>query len=145
MTKALSWEGNPNRPEILLVYDKECPVCDAYCQVVRIRESVGYLRVVNARESSAVMKEITDMGLDIDQGMVVKMGGQIYYGSDAIHVLSLISSRVGLFNRSNYWIFKSKRGSQSLYPILRTCRNLLLKFLGKTKINNLKQANNEKF
>jgi predicted DCC family thiol-disulfide oxidoreductase YuxK len=145
MTTALSSENNPNRPEILLVYDKECPVCDAYCQVVRIRESVGDLRIVNARESSAVMKEITDMGLDIDQGMVVKMEGQIYYGSDAIHALSLISSRSGVFNRINYWIFKSKQGSQFLYPILRAFRNFLLKLLGKTKINNLNQAKNEKF
>jgi predicted DCC family thiol-disulfide oxidoreductase YuxK len=138
-------EDDPNRPEILLVYDKECPVCDAYCQVVRIRESVGDLRIVNARESSDVMKEITDMGLDIDQGMVVKMEGQIYYGSDAIHALSLISSRSGVFNRLNYWIFRSERGSQFLYPLLRAFRNLLLKFLGKTRINNLNQENNVKF
>src|SRR5687767_15374616 len=106
MTKLPAAESKAGRPEILLVYDKECPVCNAYCQVVRIRESVGDLRIVNARESSAVMKEITDMGLDIDQGMVVKMGGQIYYGADAIHALSLISSRSGVFNRLNYWIFK---------------------------------------
>jgi predicted DCC family thiol-disulfide oxidoreductase YuxK len=138
-------EDDPNRPEILLVYDKECPVCDAYCQVVRIRESVGDLRIVNARESSDVMKEITDMGLDIDQGMVVKMEGQIYYGSDAIHALSLISSRSGVFNQLNYWIFRSERGSQFLYPLLRAFRNLLLKFLGKTRINNLNQENNVKF
>ncbi len=145
MTTSLSSKDNPNRPEILLVYDKECPVCDAYCQVVRIRESVGDLRIVNARESSEVMQEITDMGLDIDQGMVLKMGGQIYYGSDAIHALSLISSRSGVFNRFNYWIFKSERGSQFLYPILKAFRNLLLKLLGKTKINNLEKTNNEKF
>jgi len=145
MTTALSSTDNTNRPQILLVYDRECPVCNAYCQVVRIRESVGDLRIVNARDSSEVMQEITDMGLDIDQGMVLKMGGQIYYGSDAIHALSLISSRSGAFNRLNYWIFKSKRGSQFLYPILRACRNLLLKILGKTKINNLNQENNEKF
>ena len=145
MTNSPLNQDNPNRPQILLVYDKECPVCDAYCHVVRIRESVGDLRIVNARDSSEVMKEITDMGLDIDQGMVVKMDDQIYYGADAIHALSLISSRSGLFNRMNYWIFKSERGSQFLYPVLRTLRNLLLKFLGTTKINNLEKINNEKF
>jgi predicted DCC family thiol-disulfide oxidoreductase YuxK len=56
--------------EIPLVYDEECPLCDAYCRVVRLRESVGELRLVNAREDSAVMQEITRQGLDIDQGMV---------------------------------------------------------------------------
>ena len=89
--------------------------------------------------------EITSQGLDIDQGMVLKMGDQLYYGSDAIHALALIGSRSGVFNRLNYWIFKSKTVSSILYPILRFCRNLLLKILGKCKINNLGAEKNEKF
>jgi predicted DCC family thiol-disulfide oxidoreductase YuxK len=134
-----------SRPEILLVYDKECPACNAYCQIVRIRESVGDLKIIDAREKSEVLDEITAQGLDIDQGMVLKMGDQLYYGSDAIHALALISSRSGVFNRFNYWMFKSKAISSWLYPLLRFCRNLLLKLLGKTKINNLDIQDNEKF
>jgi len=134
-----------DRPEILLVYDKECPACDYYCQIVRIIESVGELKIVDARESSEVMDEITEHGFDIDQGMVLKVGEEIYYGSDAIHVLALISSRSGFFNRVNYWLFRSKRLSRILYPLLRFCRNLLLKILKKTKINNLGRPNNERF
>jgi predicted DCC family thiol-disulfide oxidoreductase YuxK len=131
--------------EILLVYDKECPACNSYCQIARIRESVGKLKIVDAREDSEVLREITAKGLDIDQGMVLKMGGQLYYGSDAIHMLALISSRSGIFNRVNYWIFKSKCLSRIIYPILRFCRDLLLKLLGKTKINNLNKIGNNKF
>ena len=131
--------------EILLVYDKECPACDNYCQVIRIRETVGRLKIVNARDNSDVMQEITAKGLDIDQSMVLKMGDQLFYGADAIHALALISSKSGLLNRLNYWMFKSKRVSAFLYPVLRACRNLLLKILGKTKINNLKYDKNERF
>jgi len=134
-----------SRPEILLVYDKECPVCNAYCQIVRIRETIGDLKIVDAREKSEILDKITARGLDIDQGMVLKMGGQLYYGSDAMQALALISSRSGLLNRLNYWIFKSKSISSWLYPILRSFRNLLLKVLGKTKINNLDVPDNEKF
>jgi predicted DCC family thiol-disulfide oxidoreductase YuxK len=133
------------REEILLVYDKECPACDNYCRVVRIRQDVGDLKIVDAREDSAVMREITAQGLDIDQGMVLKMGGQLYYGSDAIHALALISSRSGVFNRINYWIFKSRILSAFLYPVLRSLRNLLLKLLGVSRINNLGKPGNEKF
>lgn len=133
------------REEILLVYDRECPACNAYCQVVRIRESVGDLRIVDARENSEVMNEITAQGLDIDQGMVLKMGDQFYYGSDAISTLALIGSRSGMFNRFNYWTFKSKTASSILYPFLRFSRNLLLKILGKNKINNLNTKGNDKF
>ena len=133
------------REEILLVYDGECPACNAYCQVVRIKESVGDLRTVDARENSEVMNEITAQCLDIDQGMVLKMGEQLYYGADAIHMLALIGSRSGIFNRFNYWMFKSKTISKIIYPLLKLSRNLLLKILRKTKINNLKTKGNENF
>ena len=133
------------REEVLLVYDRECPACNAYCQVVKIRESVGNLRIVDARENSEVLHEITAEGLDIDQGVVLKMGDQLYYGSDAIHTLALIGSRSGVLNRINYWVFKSKKISSILYPFLRFLRNLLLKILGKSKINNLEIKGNDKF
>jgi predicted DCC family thiol-disulfide oxidoreductase YuxK len=134
-----------NSPEILLVYDKECPVCSMYCSMARIRASVGELRLVNARDASAVMDEITLKGLDIDQGMVLKVEDNVYYGSDAIHALSLMSSRSGIFNRITYWVFRSQTLSRFLYPVLRFFRNLLLMLLGKTKINNLKIENNDRF
>ena len=134
-----------SRDEILLVYDRECPACNSYCQVVRIRESIGDLRIVDARENSEVIDEITSRGHDIDQGMVLKMGGQLYYGSDAMHALALIGSRSGILNRMNYWVFKPRTVSAVLYPILRFFRNLLLKILRKTKINNLEIGGNDKF
>jgi predicted DCC family thiol-disulfide oxidoreductase YuxK len=131
--------------EVLLVYDWECPVCDIYCRLVRVRPTVGRLRLVNARESTVALQEITRAGLDIDQGMVVKAAGQLYYGSDAIQALALISDRTDLFNTLIYYIFRSSRLSRVLYPALRMCRNLLLKVMGKTKINNLKILGNDRF
>jgi len=131
--------------QILLIYDKECPACHFYCQIVRIRQSVGELVLIDARDNPEVLKEVTAQGLDIDQGMVLKMDGQLYYGSDAIHLLALLSGRSGVFNRLNYWLFSSKKMAGILYLILRFCRNVLLKILGKTKINNLKQDGNDRF
>jgi len=126
--------------KIWLVYDGECPVCKNYSQVLRIKQSVGELDIVDARENSAMLDEITAAGLDIDQGMVLKMGDQLYYGADAVHALALISSRSGIFNRINYWLFKSKILSTLLYPLLRYCRNILLKFLKKTKIRSVQRC-----
>jgi len=134
-----------NQEQILLVYDKECPACDNYCQVVKIRESVGELVIISARDDHAVIDEITELGLDIDQGMVLKIGGRIYYGPDAIHALALISSRSGMFNKINYWVFKSKSLSRVLYPVLKFFRNTLLKTLGVKKINNLGANQNDYF
>ena len=131
--------------QIKLVYDRECPVCEGYCQRVDIREDAGVLEIVDAREASEVLDEITRRGLDIDQGMVLKMGDRLYHGSDAIHALSLLSTRSGFFNRLNYWMFRSRAASRILYPVLRFFRNLLLRLLGKTKINNLGVPGNDKF
>jgi predicted DCC family thiol-disulfide oxidoreductase YuxK len=130
---------------ILLVYDRQCPACDLYCNLARIRADVGNLKLVDARDGGPVMEEITGAGLDIDQGMVLKVGTQLYYGADAIHVLSLMSTRTGFFNRLAYWSFKSQRAAHLLYPVLRMLRNLLLKFLGKTRINNLRISGNDRF
>lgn len=132
-------------PEVVVVYDKQCPACDYYCNLVRIRESVGRLVLIDARDAGPIMIEITTRGLDIDQGMVVKIGSNMYYGSDAVHVLALMGTNKGFFNRMAYWSFRSRTASKILYPVLKNCRNFLLKVLGKTKINNLGISGNERF
>ncbi|MGH1439918.1 MAG: NAD-dependent epimerase/dehydratase family protein [Cellvibrionaceae bacterium] len=134
-----------SKPKILVVYDKQCPACHFYCNIIRIRESVGELVLVDARENSEVMEEITEKGLDIDQGMVVKVDDQLYYGSEAIHILTSMGSESSWLNRFNYWLFRSKARAEFLYPKLRFIRNCLLKLLGKSKINNLDLDNNHKF
>lgn len=131
--------------KILLVYDQQCPACDFYCNLVRIRESVGDLQLINARDGGDMLDEITALGLDIDQGMVLKVDDRIYYGADAIHALALLSTRSGFFNRLNYTAFSSARASQLLYPVFRVLRNLLLKVLRITKINNLEIPGNDRF
>ena len=131
--------------DVFVIYDKQCPACDYYCNLVRIRESVGRLVLVDARERGPIMEEITAAGLDIDQGMTVKVGDRLYYGPDAIHVLALMGTSKGVFNRLAYLAFRSRRASHVLYPVLRGCRNFLLKLLGKTKVNNLGVSGNDRF
>ncbi len=128
-----------------LVYDWQCPACNLYCHLLCIREAGGQFRLVNARDNPEVMKEITARGFDIDQGMILKMNDQFYYGADAIHKLALIGSPSTVFNRFNIWIFRSRRRAELLYPVLRACRNFLLKLLRRTKINNLGLPDNERF
>jgi hypothetical protein len=106
---------------------------------------VGRVVLIDARDGGPIMDEITAKGFDIDQGMVVKVGDQIYYGPDAIHALSLMGTNKGMFNRLAYWSFRSRAVSRILYPLLKACRNLLLKVLGKTKINNLGVDGNDRF
>lgn len=131
--------------QAILVYDKQCPFCEHYCRLVRIRRNVEKFTIVDARQPSPVMDRITRAGLDIDQGMVLILNDELYYGADAIHALALLSSRSGPFNRFNAWVFASRRRARWLYPLLRGCRNTLLRLLGKSKVNNLAQPGNARF
>ncbi len=131
--------------EILLVYDHQCPVCDAYCKQVKVRPSEGSLQVIDARAPSEIRDEVTRRGLDIDQGMVLRTDEGLYYGAEAIHQLALLGTRSEPFNLLNYLVFRSKWVAERLYPVLRFFRNLLLKLLGRTKINNLSLPRNDKF
>ncbi|PHS40245.1 MAG: hypothetical protein COA91_04520 [Robiginitomaculum sp.] len=125
-------------PNIILVYDHDCPVCHSYCRVVSIRKAAGNMTILNARDNPPIMEDINRLGIDMDQGFVLKIGEEFYHGADAIHSLALLSTRTGVFNRLNYRIFKSKTLSKFLYPILKAGRRGLLILLGKPKLNNLK-------
>ena len=131
--------------DIEVVYDKECPVCDYYCKRLDLREEAGRLVHVDARKDSDIMQEITELGLDIDEGMVVRVGDRLYYGSDAIHELALLSSGKGFVNFMARLTFRSQTLAQLLYPFFRFIRNMLLKLLGRTRVNNLQVPDNDQF
>lgn len=130
---------------VQVVYDMQCPMCDFYCRMVRIRDSVGTLELVDARDGGELVDRITEAGLDIDEGIVVFVGDEMYYGAEGMHRLALMGTRSGVFNRLAYWSFRSRRVSKVLYPVLKAGRNLLLKLLGRTRINNLDVAGNDRF
>ncbi len=130
---------------IEVVYDKECPICDFYCRRIDVRKSAGELVRVDARDDSELMSEITALGLDIDEGMVVRVGDELHYGADAIHELAKLGTEKGFVNNTARLGFGSRRIARLLYPFFKLLRNLLLKMLGKTRINNLQQPGKDNF
>lgn len=134
-----------SRKDFLLVYDPECPVCDAYCRALARQGSRPGLELVDARGSGGVMEEITRRGLDIDEGMVVSIDGDLSYGAEAIRVLAALGGTASALDRANRWLFGSPRRARYLYPLLRTGRNLLLKALRRTRVNNLQIPGRDRF
>jgi DCC1-like thiol-disulfide oxidoreductase len=129
--------------DISLIYDGECPVCSSYCNRVRIQNSLGTVKLVNAREVDEITVKTALKGLDLDQGMVLKVGDVLYFGPEAINAMALMSSKVGPFNKLNHWIFRSRRRSTLLYPVLRNCRNMILRGMRKAKINDIRAERDE--
>jgi predicted DCC family thiol-disulfide oxidoreductase YuxK len=118
----------------VLIYDGDCPVCSSYVRYVRIRESVGGLLMINARDGGAWIQRVTDAGLDLDEGMVLFYGNRLYHGADCLHTLALLSTSSGVFNRLNAWAFRNALLARVSYPILRAGRNLLLRILRRPKL-----------
>ena len=118
----------------VLVYDGECPFCSAYVRMVRIREAIGCIRLVDARKGGPEVDDVHRRHLDLNEGMVLKYRGEYFYGADCIHMMALLSTPSGWFNRINAAIFRSPRLSKILYPVLRAGRNLTLRLLGRTRI-----------
>lgn len=121
-------------PAVWIIYDGDCPFCSAYIRLIRLRASIGRVELLNAREGGVVVEEIRAKGLDLDDGMVLKLGDRLYHGDECIHRLAMLSTPSGAFNRLNALIFRSPRASRVLYPVLRAGRNATLGLLGRRKL-----------
>jgi predicted DCC family thiol-disulfide oxidoreductase YuxK len=121
--------------EAWIVYDGQCPFCSRYVQLVRLRESLGRVQLVDARKGGPEVDEVRQAGLDLDEGMVLKLDGRLYHGADCIHMVALLSTPSSWFNRVNAVMFRSRTASRLLYPVLRTGRNTVLRMLGRSKLN----------
>jgi predicted DCC family thiol-disulfide oxidoreductase YuxK len=123
-----------HRGGICVVYDGLCPFCSAYARMIRLKESAGPVRLVDARQDAELAAALGEAGKPINRGMAVAYGGRLYYGADAIHILALLASDSGLANRTVARLLRNKRVARAAYPLLRAGRNLGLKLLGRPQI-----------
>lgn len=123
-TDAIAW----------LIYDGNCPLCSAYVRLLKIREAVGKLQLLDAREGGPLVEGVIAAGFDLDEGMVLKIGDRVYHGDDCIHALALMSTQSSMFNRINAAVFRSPTRSRLIYPFLKAGRILILWFLGRKKL-----------
>jgi len=128
--------GNPSGDSVWLVYDGDCPFCSAAAHIMRIRQNVGVLHIVNAREAAGtpLMAEIAAQRLDLNSGIVVKFGGQLLHGVDALHLLALMGSEQNWMNRLNVALFRQRRIAQFAYPAMKALRNLSLFLLRRPRL-----------
>ena len=120
--------------EAWIIYDGDCPFCSAYVRMVRLKESLGAVHLLNARDGGPLVDEVQARGLSLDEGMVLKWQGRFYHGADCINMLALMSTPSSAFNRLNGWLFRSPTVSRVMYPVLRAGRNAALFLLGRKKI-----------
>ncbi len=122
------------KPQLTIIYDGECPFCSSYVTFLRIRENAGSLALLDARKFPELVSDLANRGFRLDEGMIVIYEKRIYFADDSMHVLSMLSTGSGFFNKLVTAAFRNPARAAVIYPALRTCRNLTLKVLGRTLI-----------
>ncbi len=127
------------RASVWFIYDGDCPLCTTAAHALQIKKSVGNLYLVNAREDleHPLLREVNERHLNLDEGTVLIYQDNFYHGEDALHMMALLGSSQGWFNRMNATLFSSKRLSRFFYPFMRLARTILLGLIGVRKIRNL--------
>ena len=119
---------------VTIYYDGDCPLCERYVRLLRLRRAAGPVRLVNLRESTDVRSGLEDDGFDPDQGMIVDTGGRRVGGADVVNALALLSTPSDRFNRANRLVLSSPPIAAAVYPVLRSGRWLTLLLRGRERI-----------
>ncbi|MEM6941316.1 MAG: DCC1-like thiol-disulfide oxidoreductase family protein [Pseudomonadota bacterium] len=102
-----------------IIYDGDCPFCASYVGFMRLREAYA-VELVDARAEPATANSY---GLDLNEGMIVDLEGEVFHGPRAVALLSRLSRGPGFL--------KSDRVADAIYPWMRGGRAIALKILGR--------------
>lgn len=133
-TGARSGESALSTGGDLLLYDNDCPFCSAYVRLARLREAGLALQILGARDHPGLVRAFRAQGLDVNEGMILRLAGNTYFGGDVIHVLALMSTPRTWTNRAWSAVFSNQKIARALYPALRAGRNAALRLLGRPPI-----------
>jgi predicted DCC family thiol-disulfide oxidoreductase YuxK len=118
-----------------LLYDGDCPLCSAYVAFSRLRQLYPNLRVLSARAEPALVAELRQQGYEINVGMVLSLGGTIYFAADATQMIARLGrASPSPWRRQALALTGTAPWARSLYPWLNRGRRLLLWMLGRRPI-----------
>ena len=80
------------------------------------------------------MSEFRERGYEVNDGMIVELGDSIYYGADAIWMLSTISNNKGILRRIFIGALSLRFISRFCYPAFKFIRSVTLLLLGKNRL-----------
>lgn len=125
---------NNSEEEIKIIYDKECPFCSNYIQFLKLKQKIKSVILINARINQEYVLEMMRLKMDINQGMLVIYQNKLYFGHNAMNIISEISDNKNIFVNFINFFFRIKKFSRFFYFFCKMARNLALFILGKKKI-----------
>jgi predicted DCC family thiol-disulfide oxidoreductase YuxK len=129
-------QAQQQETDVIVIYDGQCVFCNSYVKLMRLRASAGRVLLLDARQKNVARQVKEALGLDLDEGMLVLYGNQSYYGSEAMHILSSLTSASNAWNALMAGLFKTHWLARRIYPVFKAGRRLMLFFLGRPKIQS---------
>src|SRR5262249_59631903 len=104
--------------KLVIVYDGKCPFCNSYVQLMALREAIGNVELIDARSADPVVLGLESAGYILDGGMAALYGGEIYYGADAVVLISTMTHGVGWTAKVLAWLLASPARAEVLFPVI---------------------------
>ena len=124
---------NINKKPFIL-YDGECPFCDNYIKLMNLKSIIPEIQILDAHNHHDMVIHFRNNGLEINDGMILSLDGAVYYGSECVHALAMLTNNNTTFYKLNKVMFQNKQLARILYPILVYLRKLYFFFFRKTLI-----------
>lgn len=108
-------------------------------QTLVLRQRADFFELIDARAGKNQLRQVQGQdlsGLNLDDGFAIVQDGNVYIGSDAAWLLASLGHPSNWRFRAFRALTRTPDRSRIFYPILRTARNLLLRVLGRKKINS---------
>lgn len=119
---------------IEIFYDGQCPFCTSYVRLLDLRSQVGRVELIDARSEDPRLAHIRAAGLDLDEGMAVRHGAQLYHGSEAAWILAVWSEPGGGFRRFLAWLMRNPKRARLVYPFMACGRKLVLRLMRRPRL-----------
>jgi predicted DCC family thiol-disulfide oxidoreductase YuxK len=121
---------------VQIIYDGQCPACDAYFRFQRLERNGMQVQFIDARERPEIVKAYSDRGIDLNRDFVLRLGDAEYIGGDAAFVLASLGAQGNFLRRLNARLFRSRAFSHVVYRVMRVGRRILLFVLGRRRLDS---------
>ena len=119
-----------------IIYDGECPICKNFIIFTQLKKYNPEIEIINARENQEVVNYFRNLGYKIDDGFILVLKEEIYYGDKCLQKITEIINKKNILRNLYSQIFKHKIIYFFSYPFFKLIRSIILKIIGFKKIDN---------
>jgi hypothetical protein len=99
--------------------------------LTNLRSAVPQITVINARERPELVAHYKSNGIDLNDGMVIKIGDLLLSGAPAFALINKLSKPDSQLTKFALRVLSGRNSSRFMYPVLAAGRRILLLILGR--------------